>query len=145
MPSSLPSHLVDFLIRSLATSRVANSAWPSLTRFSLADRTSPCQGSEGTDSGLRHRSSHNCSITASLSDVVILSKCVRPAWALYIESSTGYTINGPLKAFITVKILETLPFHYQQRQYIQNHLHFLPRTQQEFVYPYMYLGNYHVS
>lgn len=69
----LDSHFVDFLILSLAPSKGANSALPSRTRFSLADRTSSCQDGDGTDSGLRQRSSHNRSIAASLSSVVILS------------------------------------------------------------------------
>jgi len=62
-----------------------------MTRFSLADRTSPCQEGERTDSGLRQRSSHNRSIAASLSDVVILSSgrtnsmCVSFLRMLYIK------------------------------------------------------------
>ena len=84
-------HLVDFLILSLAASKATNSALPSMTRFSLADRTSLCQEGEGTDSGLRQRFSHNRSIAASLSDVVILSSgrtnsmCVSFLRMLYIK------------------------------------------------------------
>jgi hypothetical protein len=70
----LDSHFVDFLILSLAPLKGANSAPPSRTRFSLADRTSSCQDGDGTDSGLRQRSSHNRSIAASLSSVVLLSR-----------------------------------------------------------------------
>ncbi len=65
---------MDFLMLSLGASKAANSALHSLIRLSLADRMSPCQGCEGTDSGLRQRSSHNHSIAARLTDVVILSK-----------------------------------------------------------------------
>jgi len=40
------SHLVDFLILSLASAKVEKVALPSETRFALSDRTSSCQGGD---------------------------------------------------------------------------------------------------
>jgi hypothetical protein len=42
----LDSHLVDFLILSLASARVEKVALPSDTRFALSHRTSSCQGGD---------------------------------------------------------------------------------------------------
>jgi hypothetical protein len=42
----LDSHLVDFLILSLASARVEKVALPSDTCFALSDRTSSCQGGD---------------------------------------------------------------------------------------------------
>ena len=70
----LNSHWVAPWIRPLASLRSEKDDSPPEIFFSLSERTVPCQGIVGIFSVCLQRSSHNSSMAANFSEVVILSR-----------------------------------------------------------------------